>query len=481
MKSNPSVESAHDGPRSEMALLAAIVFMAISLRVLWLNADPPTSLEWSIAPFTDEALYSHAARNRVLFGAPVLSDWDNRMVSPLFDGLAWGSFSLLGVGYPQLRLISVLSSTAALPMLWDLLRKDLGTFPALMGTAALAFDYVWMQYGRLGLLEPGLTACLILVAWTWRRSLDGNRWFAYACGVAVGLAFVWKSLALVVLPVPVLATIICRTPARASVLAFGGLGLLTSGAAYFGLWYWPHHAQIDAYTAFYASDRFPTSAGNAWQALRSTFSTRHLLAKTPVLAAAGFIGLALVLRSARLGRPVPPAVAYAALWLSSEVALSLMPYSPPRYHLIVLPAVAVLASYAGFFARANGRAIIASLALVTALALGLARQAAWAMDRRYTVAEASRTIEAAVPRGAKILGAPACSLGMATALECIPTIAGMTKPAPIARYAPAYAIADEDNRKDYLKTLELSQLLRAERVSELKMGPRRCSLYRLAH
>ena len=220
MKSNSSLETAFNSRRFELVLLAGIVLLALCLRVLWLNADPPTSLEWSIAPFTDEALYSHAARNRVLFGVPVLSDWDNRMVSPLFDGLAWGSFSLLGVGYPQLRLISVLLSTAALPMLWNLLRKDLGAVPALMGTAALALDYVWMQYGRLGLLEPGLTTCLILVAWTWRRALDGNRWFAYACGLAIGLAFAWKSLALVVLPVPVLATMIV-SPQRVAGVAVG--------------------------------------------------------------------------------------------------------------------------------------------------------------------------------------------------------------------------------------------------------------------
>ena len=85
-----------------------VVLGALVLRLLWLEADAATTLTWSGAPFTDEGLYSHAARNRVLFGVWRTNEWDNRLVSPLFDAAAYAMYTLFGVGFVQVRLIKEL-------------------------------------------------------------------------------------------------------------------------------------------------------------------------------------------------------------------------------------------------------------------------------------------------------------------------------------------------------------------------------------
>ena len=121
--------------RSDVVALVLVLLGALLVRLLWLDADAAFTLTWSGAPFTDEGLYSHAARNRVLFGTPLTNEWDNRLVSPLWDALAYVVFRVVGVGYVQLRSLNVVLSTLALPLWWAFLRRDWGPRAALLGVA----------------------------------------------------------------------------------------------------------------------------------------------------------------------------------------------------------------------------------------------------------------------------------------------------------------------------------------------------------
>jgi|GEM_PF-4337055 len=482
-------EAERHGIQLSRWLLPALVLAAALLRLLWLDADAATTLSWSSAPFTDEGLYSHAARNRVLFGTWRINEWDNRLVSPLFDGLAYIVYTLFGVGYVQLRLINVVFASLALPLFWCFLRDDWGAHWALIASALWAFDYFWFQNSRLGLLEPGLVALLVVAAWCWRRAIEGSWSWAIGCGVCVAAAFVWKSLALIFLPAPLLALLLLRRFELAWQVGGGYVLGLTLGLSVYGIaWYLPNQAEIAALQTFYAADRIPPSWTAARRMLEHNLLWRHqeshyIWGQTPVFAFAGMLGLGRALVAAVRGT-LPPSIALCVAWLMCGLVLLIMPYSPPRYFSPLLPPLVVLAVYAVRYTDNLYLPYIsrpfAGLLLVSSFGWSGWWYARWAAERETTLIDSSRTLQRIVPRDAVVLGVPACALSLANELRCIAPFAGLVNDErPVERYGAQYALVELNNPDDYVRR-EYAQLLKcSKRLPQLQMGTRRVTLMRL--
>lgn len=475
--------------RTPTLALVLVVGLALGLRLLWLDADADASLTWSGAPFTDEGLYSHAARNQVLFGTWRTDEWDNRLVSPLFDLLALVSYALLGVGYVQLRLISVLCATAALPLFYRLLRDDLSPGWATLATALWACDYFWLQYSRLGLLEPGMVAWLVAAAWCWRRALDGRLGWAIGCGVCAATAWVWKSLALLFVPVPLLALLLlggAQIGRRVRWRLGGGylLGLALPLAIYLVGWYLPHQAELTHYNQFYTADRLPGSLAGLGRTVWNNLRAREVWAQTPLLVGAALVGAARAL-GARWRGALPPSVALCLAWAVCGAVLLAMPYSPSRYYTLLLPALVGLASFAvlpSATPRWPSRARWLPLGL-----LGLCMlwngwwYAQWALDRRSTLPASSRALGRLVPRDELVLGVTACGLSLANDLRCAPAISGLANDdRPLTRLGVRYVLVEDGNPDDFMRRFARAALARATPLGRLALGPRSVTLYRLA-
>ncbi len=459
-----------------------ILGAALALRLFNLAADAPTTLSWSGAPFTDEGLYSHAARNRVLFGVWRTDEWDNRLVSPLHDALAYLVFRWLGVGYVQLRLLSVLLAMVALAVFWRLLRVDLGERLALLGAALWGLDYFWLQFSRLGLLEPGMVAWLVIGAWLWRRSLDGGAAWALASGVAIGIAWVWKSLALLVVPAPLLALLLLdpawpRRRVAAGYTAGLGAVLVVYGVA----WFWPHRNELVAYQQFYAADRFPVSLDGLGQALGRNVRSPYVWSQTPVIMAVGVVGAGIA--AGRAGhRALPPVVALSLAWVVCGLGLLLMPYSPPRYYTLVLPPLVCLAGVAANVADSlfsPRRPILSIGVLGLSLVWGGMFYMRWLGERQTTLPDSSRALGALVPPGELVLGVSACGLSLDNELRCAPPFAGLANDAaPVAALGAKYALV-ENNPDDYMRRFYGALLAEATPIRTLPFGRQRATLYRL--
>lgn len=463
--------------------LLLICAAALAIRLLWLNADPDPRLTWSGAPFTDEGLYSHAARNRVLFGTWRTDGWDDRLVSPVWDALAAIVFRALGVGYVQLRLINVALTTAALALWWSVLRADLGDRWALLGTALWATDYFWFQYSRLGLLEPGVTVCLVGAAWCWRSAVAARRpavWrWSIACGGVLALAYVWKSLALIAVPVPLLALLLIR-PLRWRIAGGLALGLALGLIVYAVAWYLPNRAAIAAYTRFYAADRVPTDPAAAFRVLWNNLRARELWGQTPVLLIAAIVGALLAIRPA-LRRALPPSIALCLAWLICGAGMLLMPYSPSRYYTLLVPPIVGLACYA--LARADQRASrpLALALLGAALAWSGFWYARWAADRRTTLIDTSRRIGQRVPPGELVLGVHACGLSLENRLPCAPPFAGLANDdRPVERLGAGAAVVEAGSPDDFMRRFYPDLLRRSTAIERFVVGPRTVVLYDLA-
>lgn len=463
---------------------------ALLLRLVWLNADPALNLTWSGAPFTDEGLYSHAARNMALFGVWRTDGWDDRLVSPLWSLLSYATFALFGVGFVQLRLLNVALTTIALLLFGRFVRAALGVRAALLGMALLGFDYFWFQYSRLGLLEPGMVAWLVAAAWCFGHATDhdqhDHQWsvartsWAIAGGVCAGIAVVWKSLALLFVPAPLIALLIAPVAARKRIAVGYLLGLALVLLLYVIIWYVPHRAELVAYNQFYATDRVPESVVDAGRVLWNNVRSREVWAQTPIIVIAAMLGAARGFRAA-WRRSLPPGMALCLAWTICGLLLLIMPYSPSRYYTLLLPALVGLAVYAVASTDNHYWYKTMSIALLAAgLLWNGVWYAQWAAARRTTLIDGSRVIAEFVQPGQMVLGVYACGLSLENRLPCAPPFVGLANDdQPVERLGAQYAITEAGSPDDYLRRFDAPLLRRSQMLHEFGVGPRTLRLYRL--
>lgn len=468
--------------RREIALLLAIMLCALLIRLLWLDADAAPTLTWSGAPYTDEGLYSHAARNRVLFGTWRTDGWDNRLVSPLFDALAYVVYSTFGVGYVPLRMISVAFAIIALPLFFDLLRPAVGSGWALLAAALWSCDYFWFQYSRLGLLEPSMVTWLVAAAWCFgrgvRRPESGIRWMI-ACGACAGIGYVWKSLALVFVPVPLLALLLVE---RRSWRNVGGylIGLAMVVVAYVVLWYVPNAAELTRYNRFYAADRVPPGIAAAWHSFGQNIRSPYIVGQTPIILGVSLLGLGPALGC---WRRVPAPILLCVMWITCGATLLIMPYSPPRYYTLLLPPLIALAVYACQQLHTVVSVRLSRVAITLFVGACMIWNGwwyvRWAGTRQWTLINSSRAIAALVPPGEMVLGVSACGLSLANTLPCAPPFAGLANDdRPVEALRARYAVVDS-RPDDYLRHFHPSLLARSRVIDRFALGPRRVTLYQL--
>lgn len=161
--------------------LGAILLLALALRAAFPLADPPWRSTIGIT-WHDEGVWAHNARNKALFGAWRVDEWNPMYVSPVFTGLEYLSFSALGVGLWQARLVSVLAGVGATLAMALGLRAIASPAVGLTGALLLAVNFTWVMYSRVALLEATMIAALVASWACYARAAVSWRW-----GVAAAL------------------------------------------------------------------------------------------------------------------------------------------------------------------------------------------------------------------------------------------------------------------------------------------------------
>jgi len=108
------------------AVLVAIALLALAMRTVYPAADPPWRTTVGIV-WHDEGAWVHNARNKALYGAWRVDEWNPVFIAPVFTGLEYLSFKAFGVGVRQARLVSALAGVASVLLL------ALGPAPAAAG------------------------------------------------------------------------------------------------------------------------------------------------------------------------------------------------------------------------------------------------------------------------------------------------------------------------------------------------------------
>lgn len=172
------------------SLTVLLVLGAITLRGLWLTADPPPVEDVGVV-WHDEGAWVHNARNQALVGVWRTDAWNPVFIAPVFTGLEYVSFDAFGVGTWQARLVSVVAGLFAILALMVGLRAVAGRNAALFGGVLLTTSYTFVMWNRAALMESTMTA-FIVVSWAAYAlaTTSTSRSRSLALGVLAGAAAV---------------------------------------------------------------------------------------------------------------------------------------------------------------------------------------------------------------------------------------------------------------------------------------------------
>ena len=430
-----------------------LVLLCLVVRLAALRADPPAWLSWSTGLYTDEGFYTLDARHEALFGTLAPGNFHDRLLSPLLSLLQQGVFSVFGPGLLQARLLCVVFGLLTVLLFWLGLRWAYDTRTADLGALFLGLAPPFVFYNRMSLQETPTVFWLALAFALWACPSRASK---LASGIAFALGVVFKGLALMTLPVLLVAPE--PTPAQAPTLpkregekAFAeqhssssplgrtrvkslvtkqGGGFLTQAsgfllglALYFALWYGPHHAELTRMATYYRVHQMqPHSALSLWLNLRRGLIggergvVPYLLALMPIPCLLAGWGIA-------KNRVKAQADKYLTVWLVCGLLFCLLSsYAPSRYDVLFLPPLAGLAARGLTGWKRNAQIAAAVLFLLTS---GVWYGAAWA-GRSYTRQEASREFMRLLPAKSVVIGEFAPTLCLETPFAAAPVQPGLS-------------------------------------------------------
>lgn len=344
--------------RGFLAALLIVFAGAALLRGAWLTADPPTRPPEGIV-WHDEGAWVHNARNRVLWGAWRVDNWNPVFINPVFTGLEYGAFRAFGVGTWQARTVPLASGLFAIACLAAGLAGAGGRRAALSGACLLATNYVFVMWNRAALMESTMTAFIVAAwaayAWAERRPAIGAlaglaatlAWFTKAsaafflaalvadCAVTLSLAGSRALRDRLALPRP------SPDVVRAALWTLVGLGV--SGAVALALFVAPHWSDYRFYNWQMSVTRKPEYSVRAlldrasWLPIVHDYFTRMWL-----VMAAGALGLATIAARWRTARPSERLL---ALWvIVGFVELVVHDSGNERRYVMFIPAFIALAA-----------------------------------------------------------------------------------------------------------------------------------------
>jgi 4-amino-4-deoxy-L-arabinose transferase-like glycosyltransferase len=342
--------------------LAALLAAALALRAADLKADPPAGLSWSVAPYTDESADAYSARNMLLYGTWRVDDFCTFAFYPLANVLVFLVLKLFGLGFVQLKLVSLLCGAATVYLVYRLMRPDHGEVGGFTVALLTTTSFPLVMYSRVGLIETPAILFLVLTGFCLVQGLgqagrSAKVWMA-AAGACCSATFLFVKLsAIFVLPASVAVLLLelgpgglGRTAPRAFLarVACWLAGALVVAAVWLAVVFLPYRADFLRGVLGVAAGARMGRPGDVVALLAHTLSfgiRTGLLARLPVVALLGF----LFLPTARGSR----AVRFCAFWfLFGLLTLGTDYYRPTRYELLLV--VPLIAGFAAFIAHMVG-------------------------------------------------------------------------------------------------------------------------------
>ncbi len=343
-----------------LLLILLVIVGALAMRVSDLKADPQVDMKsglvWSLGPYTDEALDAYSARNMVLYGRWRVDDLFPLVVYPLVNYLMVLIFKLFGMGFIQVKLLSLLASVASVLAIYLLVKEDAGRLAGLLAGLAFATSFPLTMYGRLGLVEPVQILFLLLTGLCYVRGLRRPSLMGLAGLLAASTILLVKVSAAFIAPALVIAVaweLYSARKDRAAVrvmlhgIGWGLAGVAAALVIWLAIVFLPHRADYFQYVLHHSLESPAGHPNGIVEYLLNTFTVGYWTGLMPRLSWVALVGF-VTLPMLAVGRR--PALRYLGLCFTlAALMLGYMNYRPDRYELVLLPTL--IAGFAVTLAR----------------------------------------------------------------------------------------------------------------------------------
>ena len=338
----------------QIALLIFILLIGFLFRFINLKGDASAGdISRSGVFYVDEGTYAHNVVNKALFGEWLLQDDYNAMSNvPVFSLFQYAVVKLLGVGLAPVRCGAIFYSLLALLLLWLILKSvdpDVAIFALILG----AVNYFFIIYNRLALLENLLVLFLVII--TGLLFVYHNKqkpiWLILATIFWVAGYFV-KATVIFFLSVILITIYLANSSWKKRIIHLSifiaTLILLAIGCYY--LWILPHKADWLYFQQLNIALKIPGSPIQILSNYARYFGNLKLFPFMPVLYTIflfyiGYLFINLFKRK-KISFPEILFMTWAA---SGILFLGFFEYSPPRFSLVLMPAIISLAAI--FFSK----------------------------------------------------------------------------------------------------------------------------------
>jgi 4-amino-4-deoxy-L-arabinose transferase-like glycosyltransferase len=332
------------GRRKEWAVFLLILVLAAAFRLPHIKADPPVllaNLSGSAGIYFDEGIYCHNARNKILFGRWITDEWNPLVYNAPLTLLYYLVFRVFGISIVAVKLLNIFFGLTAILVFYAAIRRFLHFHEASAVAALLAFDYCWMMYNRIGLLENYSALCFVVSLYFFLRIGERKR-MAFFLGMTVAVAALSKYLFAFFLVSTLLAVGFEAWKRReARILLLFGAGGAAVGIPWFLGIFLPFRSTFGKIGAGWGMLSLPRSVSQAWSNLVHNPLPRYL----PLLPVAAFFlilfgGLILIKLRGSGDGGLKSIDLFVLLWIAGTVlSLGLLNYRPLRYYLPLIPAV----------------------------------------------------------------------------------------------------------------------------------------------
>ncbi|MEO0008956.1 MAG: glycosyltransferase family 39 protein [candidate division WOR-3 bacterium] len=336
-------------PRYFWFILGVIIIAGFGLRAADLRADPPPDLSWSFAPYTDESLNTYSARNFSLYGRWKMDDFLPFVIYPLVNVFVTLIYKILGIGFVQVKLLSLISGALSILILALFFRTEKNPAPALLSALLLATCYPLVMYSRLGLVESLEILSLLLTGFFWVQGLRRPGLMTAAGFCAAATVLLVKLSAVFLVPV-MLILIVSELPAfpnrkrMTTTLLYFSAGVIIASLCWLLLVYLPYRKEYLQYAVRHSSE---SPAGHPRTLSAYLFNTFTFGLRSRLIPRMIWTALLGYLTLPWLGRSQSRLLRYTLLWfIFGLLMLGYMNYRPPRYEIILLPCLLIAAAAA---------------------------------------------------------------------------------------------------------------------------------------
>lgn len=334
--------------KNRILLISIIIIVAaIGVRIYSPLADLPSDISISGSIYTDEGNQCHNSRSKVLYGKWYEDDWEITRYNPVLPYFKYGIFKVFGVGFLQVRSVSIFFSILILFLLYLIFKSYFSTLLALFGTVLTGFNFFIVMYGKIGTFEIPMVFWMIFSLYFIEKYRKTDKsYFLCLSGSSAFMALVFKNISVYFVPVPIMAYIFyvlfnekkekvfSKKNAKNSLLII--IGVFSVFLTWYILFYLPNKEWIMSAPGKYIGNQvIPKTISQAIGNFFG-FNWKEQFFKIPIIWLFSILYIPVFYRKLILKKTDITDLAFTFFFLSNTVFFMFMNHRPTRYLLPVI-------------------------------------------------------------------------------------------------------------------------------------------------